>query len=174
VLLRSRCHQRLGSCRRAQSAFLGSKASTGLWPRFLGHPLGQAILLTGVISRLRSKSPPLGEETAQACNIAWFRQLDNSGCFRRDCEPVRRRLTARMRNGRESLRLGLRFSWFFVRCLNDVFGENKSLLEAAINLAQFPEDQEKENRDYEQQELDIHFSSLNPTSLTAVVRRCAC
>ena len=28
--------------------------------------------------------------------------------------------------------------------------------EAAINLAQFPEDQEKENRDYEQQELDRH------------------
>ena len=49
--------------------------------------------------------------------------------------------------------------------LRDVFGENKSLLEAAINLAQFPEDQEKENRDYEQPELDIHFSSLNPTSL---------
>jgi len=44
--------------------------------------------------------------------------------------------------------------------LRDVFGENKSLLEAAINLAQFPEDQEKENRDYEQQELDIHFSSF--------------
>ena len=58
--------------------------------------------------------------------------------------------------------------------LHDVFGENKSLLEAAINLAQFPEDQEKENRDYEQPELDIHFSSLNPTSLTAVVRRSAC
>ena len=45
--------------------------------------------------------------------------------------------------------------------LRNFFGENKSLLEAAINLAQFPEDQEKENRDYEQQELDIHFSSLN-------------
>ena len=58
--------------------------------------------------------------------------------------------------------------------LRDVFGENKSLLEAAINLAQFPEDREKENRDYEQPELDIHFSSSNPTSLTAVVRRCVC
>jgi hypothetical protein len=46
--------------------------------------------------------------------------------------------------------------------LLDVFRENKSLLEAAINLAQFPEDQEKKNRDYEQQELDIHFSIISP------------
>jgi hypothetical protein len=82
---------------------------------------------------------------------------------------------ARMRNGRENRRLGLRFSWLFIfGVLRDAFGENKSLLEAAINLAQFPEDREKKNRHYEQQELDIHFSSLAPTSLTAVVRRCAC
>jgi hypothetical protein len=66
-----------------------------------------------------------------------------------------------MRNGRENLRSGLGFSWFFTfGVLRDVFGKNKSLLEAAINLAQFPEDQEKENRDYEQQELDTHFSSF--------------
>jgi hypothetical protein len=66
-----------------------------------------------------------------------------------------------MRNGRKKLRLGLRFSWFFMfGVLRDLFGENKSPLEAAINFAQFPEDQEKENRDYEQQELDIHFSSF--------------
>jgi hypothetical protein len=51
---------------------------------------------------------------------------------------------------------------FGVLC--DVFAGNKSLLEEAINLAQFPEDQEKENRDYEQQELDIHFSALGLTS----------
>lgn len=56
-----------------------------------------------------------------------------------------------MRNGRENLRSGLRFSLFlYVRCLRDFFGEKKSLLEEAINLAQFPEDHEKENRDYEQ------------------------
>jgi hypothetical protein len=33
--------------------------------------------------------------------------------------------------------------------LRDVLAGNKSFLEAAINLAQFPEDQNKENRDYE-------------------------
>jgi hypothetical protein len=35
--------------------------------------------------------------------------------------------------------------------LPDVLGGDKRLLEAAINLAQFPEDQHKENRDHEQQ-----------------------
>jgi hypothetical protein len=58
-----------------------------------------------------------------------------------------------------------------VGVLRDVFGENKSLLEAAINLAQFPEDQEKENRDYEQPELDIHFSSLKSDGLTTYMSR---
>src|ERR1022692_783256 len=43
--------------------------------------------------------------------------------------------------------------------LHDVLGKNKRLLEAAINLAQFPEDQHKENRDHEQQYLDVHFFS---------------
>ena len=52
--------------------------------------------------------------------------------------------------------------------LHDVLGKNKSLLEAAINFAQFPEDQNKKNRDHEQQELDIHFVSpfVSPLHLT--------
>ena len=44
--------------------------------------------------------------------------------------------------------------------VHDVLGGNKRLFEAAIDLAQFPEDQKKENRDYEQQVLDIHFLAL--------------
>ena len=44
--------------------------------------------------------------------------------------------------------------------LHDVLGGNKRLFEAAINLAQFPKDRNKENRDHEQQELDIHFLAL--------------
>jgi hypothetical protein len=40
------------------------------------------------------------------------------------------------------------------------WGGNKRLFEEAINLAQFPEDQNKENRDHEQQVLDIHFLAL--------------
>ena len=44
--------------------------------------------------------------------------------------------------------------------LHDVLGRNKRLFEATINLAQFPEDQHKENRDHEQQVLDIHFLAL--------------
>jgi hypothetical protein len=39
--------------------------------------------------------------------------------------------------------------------LHGVLG-NKRLFEAAINLAQLPKDQNKENRDHEQQELDVH------------------
>jgi hypothetical protein len=39
----------------------------------------------------------------------------------------------------------------------DVLVGNKRLFEEAVNLAQFPEDQNKENRDHEQQELDIHL-----------------
>jgi hypothetical protein len=35
---------------------------------------------------------------------------------------------------------------------------DERLLEATINLAQFPEDQNKNNRDYEQQEWDVHVS----------------
>ena len=33
--------------------------------------------------------------------------------------------------------------------LHDVFGGKKRLFEAGINLAQFPEDQDEENRDHE-------------------------
>jgi hypothetical protein len=60
--------------------------------------------------------------------------------------------------------LGLGFSGFvrslrFV-VLQDVPGGNKRFFEVAINLAQFPEDQNKENRDHEQQELDIHLLAL--------------
>jgi hypothetical protein len=43
--------------------------------------------------------------------------------------------------------------------LHDVLGGNRRLFEAAINLAQLPEDQNKENRDHKQQELDVHFFS---------------
>jgi len=42
----------------------------------------------------------------------------------------------------------------------DVLGGNKRLFEVAINLAQLPEDQNKENRDHEQQELDVHLLAL--------------
>jgi len=45
--------------------------------------------------------------------------------------------------------------FFMFVVLHDVWGD-KRLFEAAINLAQFPEDQNKENRDHEQQELDDH------------------
>ena len=48
---------------------------------------------------------------------------------------------------------------FMFAVLHDALGD-KRLFEAAINLAQFPEDQNKENRDHEQQELDAHNSSL--------------
>jgi hypothetical protein len=41
--------------------------------------------------------------------------------------------------------------------LLDVLRRNERLSEAAINLAQLPEDQQKENRDNEQQELNVHF-----------------
>ena len=52
---------------------------------------------------------------------------------------------------------GLGFSGFFMFVvLHDVWGD-KRLFEAAINLAQFPEDQNKENRNHEQQELDVHL-----------------
>ena len=64
-----------------------------------------------------------------------------------------------------NLDLGLGFSgfirslWFVI--LQDVpGGNNKRFFEVAINLAQFPEDQNKENRDHEQQELDIHLLAL--------------
>jgi hypothetical protein len=43
----------------------------------------------------------------------------------------------------------LKLSKFVI--LRDVLAGNQRLFEAAINLAQFPEDQNKENRDYEQQ-----------------------
>jgi hypothetical protein len=36
-------------------------------------------------------------------------------------------------------------------------GGNERLFEATINLAQFPEDQNKNNHDYEQQEWDVHL-----------------
>jgi hypothetical protein len=44
---------------------------------------------------------------------------------------------------------------------HDVLGGNKHFFEAAINLAQFPEDHNEDNRHHEQQEWDVHlFSSL--------------
>jgi hypothetical protein len=35
-------------------------------------------------------------------------------------------------------------------------GRDERLFEATVNLAQFPEDQNKNNHDYEQQEWDVH------------------
>jgi hypothetical protein len=50
------------------------------------------------------------------------------------------------------------FSGFLIFViLRDVLAGRKSLFEVAINLAQFPEDQQQQNRDYEQQELDVHL-----------------
>ena len=45
--------------------------------------------------------------------------------------------------------------------LRDVFGENKSLLEEAINLAEFPEDRNEDNRNYEEQKLDAHLLAFS-------------
>ena len=38
-----------------------------------------------------------------------------------------------------------------------LFLGGKKRLEAVVNLSQFPENRKKQNRDYEQQELDNHF-----------------
>jgi hypothetical protein len=44
------------------------------------------------------------------------------------------------------------FSGLFMFVIRrDVPADNKSLFEEAINLAQFPEDQKKQNRNYKQQ-----------------------
>ena len=42
--------------------------------------------------------------------------------------------------------------------LHSVMWSDERLPEATINLAQFPEDQDKNNHDYEQQEWDVHLS----------------
>jgi hypothetical protein len=39
--------------------------------------------------------------------------------------------------------------------------EGRGIFEAAIDLAQFPEDRNKENRNYEQQELDAHLLAFS-------------
>jgi hypothetical protein len=53
----------------------------------------------------------------------------------------------------------IRFSRFFeLVVFVAVQAGNQRLFEQAVNLAQFPEDQNEENRDYEQQELNIHFT----------------
>jgi hypothetical protein len=57
------------------------------------------------------------------------------------------------RTGPQSLPL---FRALYAVIFRDLLSGNKSLFEVALNLAQFPEDQNKENRDYEQQELDVH------------------
>jgi len=60
----------------------------------------------------------------------------------------------------ENLRFGPRiFRVLVFAVFHDVLGGNNGFLEATINLAQFPVDRNKENRDHEQQELDIHFFS---------------
>jgi hypothetical protein len=57
--------------------------------------------------------------------------------------------------------LSIGFSRFFgLVVFVDVRAGNKRLFEQAVNLAQFPEDQNEENRDYEQQELNIHVHAL--------------
>jgi hypothetical protein len=38
-----------------------------------------------------------------------------------------------------------------------VLGGDERLFKTTINLAQFPEDQKKNNHDYEQQESDVHL-----------------
>jgi hypothetical protein len=58
------------------------------------------------------------------------------------------------RTGPHSLPL---FRALYVVIFRNVLWGNKSLFEAAINFAQFPEDQNKKNRDHEQQELDVHL-----------------
>ena len=55
--------------------------------------------------------------------------------------------------------LSIGFSRFFeLVVFVDVQAGNKCPLEQAVNLAQLPEDQNEENRDYEQQELNIHVT----------------
>lgn len=55
--------------------------------------------------------------------------------------------------------LSIGFSRFFeLVVFVDVRAGNKRPFEQAVDLAQFPEDQNEENRDYEQQELNIHFT----------------
>ena len=44
--------------------------------------------------------------------------------------------------------------------LHGVMLEAEHFLEATMNLAQFPEDQNKNNHDYEQQEWDVHLVIL--------------
>ena len=52
----------------------------------------------------------------------------------------------------------LRFSGLHVFiAFHGVMRGNERLFEATINLAQFPEDQNKNNHDYEQQEWDVHL-----------------
>jgi hypothetical protein len=51
------------------------------------------------------------------------------------------------------LRIGLSVFLSFLSFLMS----HGNLFEAAVNLAQFPEDRDKENRNYEQQELNAHF-----------------
>jgi hypothetical protein len=61
----------------------------------------------------------------------------------------------------QDLRSEQGFSWFFeLVVFVDVRAGNERLFEQAVNLAQFPEDQNEENRDYKQQELNIHFHAL--------------
>jgi hypothetical protein len=54
--------------------------------------------------------------------------------------------------------ISLRFSGLRVFiALHGVRWGDERLFEATINLAQFPEDQNKDNHDYEQQEWDVHL-----------------
>jgi hypothetical protein len=42
----------------------------------------------------------------------------------------------------------------------DLQRRSEPLFEEAVNLAQFPENKDKKNRDHEQQELDVHSLAL--------------
>ena len=54
--------------------------------------------------------------------------------------------------------ISLRFSGLrAVVAFSGVMCGNERLFEATINLAQFPEDQNKDNHDYEQQERNVHL-----------------
>jgi hypothetical protein len=79
-------------------------------------------------------------------DAAWF---SPEGTERRDIRPEQSRF------------LGLRV----VAAFRGGRSGNERLFEVTINLAQFPEDQNKDNHDYEQQEWDVHFCTFSSKEL---------
>jgi hypothetical protein len=87
-----------------------------------------------------------GEASSMAANYRKNHRIHNR------CRPVHR-IFSFPKNSDLALEFhGSSCLWSFL-----MFWRGQGLFEAAINLAQFPEDQNKENRDHEQQELDVHF-----------------